>query len=62
MVVLLDYSSVQFVRSVALSLCEVFECVVDTDFGVVLSGIEFKDRVTAAPEWDWRKESETLHG
>jgi len=52
----INYSrGVDFAREIALKLVDRFECLVDTDCGLLIDGHGFAALVRHFPDWDWRE-------
>lgn len=51
----IDYSEVALVKRVIASFCDRSDWTVDNDFGTVLRGDAFVDRLRTQPDWNWRE-------
>jgi hypothetical protein len=50
----LDYTSVELVKEVLKEIADDPEITVDNDFGTVLPGNKFVERIRSEPNWNWR--------
>jgi hypothetical protein len=50
----LDYSDIETIKNAIGLLASRWRCVIDNDHGLIAEGREFTNRMTRAPDWDWR--------
>jgi len=50
----IDYREIGFVKKATLALVARFRTYIDNDCGTSAAGGEFKRKLLARPEWDWR--------
>ena len=58
----IDYSDVEFVKSLIQNVADSAYVIVDNDFGTVLPGNDFVSRCKAEKGWDWRRKPSVGHG
>jgi len=52
--IFLDYSDIELVKDVLLVIGDDPDVLIDNDFGTVLPGDQFVERIRSQPEWNWR--------
>jgi hypothetical protein len=52
---LLEYSDLEFAKKVLLAIADDEQIVIDNDFGTVMRGNEFIQKLKDESDWDWRR-------
>jgi hypothetical protein len=50
------YHDIKAVKAAILSLADSPRMIVDNDFGTLLSGVDFVQKVLAEPDWNWYRD------
>ena len=52
-----DYSDIELVKKALLICANDHRIIVDNDFGTILRGPEFIQKIRSNPSWDWREDA-----